>query len=115
MTQGQRGLVIVQRPCLLLVISTPRLANQSHDSVPLTNIMNILICFLQNKRVKNKEIEMTERLYKKSEKLKQVQDILQVKFYSLSNNVSLAYAIILTPTLRLLSVSQEYVSDLPMH
>ena len=35
MTQGHKSLVIVQRPCLLLVISTPRLANQSHDSVPL--------------------------------------------------------------------------------
>ena len=31
---------IVQRPCLLLVISTPRLANQSHDSVPLILLKN---------------------------------------------------------------------------
>ena len=35
MTQGLKCLVIVQRPGLLLVISTSRLANQSHDSVPL--------------------------------------------------------------------------------
>ena len=40
MTQGHKGLVIVQKPCLLFVISTPGLANHSHDSVPLIKLDN---------------------------------------------------------------------------
>ena len=35
MAQGHKGLVIVQRPGLFLVISTSRLANESHASGPL--------------------------------------------------------------------------------
>ena len=38
MTSGHKGVIIVQRPGLLLMTSTLRLANQTHDIGPLKDL-----------------------------------------------------------------------------
>ena len=58
--QKHKDLVVIQRQGLLLLIPTSQLSSQSHDSVPLTNNINVKPNTLSNTHLKNKQYGATD-------------------------------------------------------
>ena len=48
--------------------------------VPRVNLTWTRMCFFQSKRVRDKEVEMSAKVWQKEEKLRQLKEIVQVQY-----------------------------------